>query len=87
MVTIMTNGYDKEHITTGDAILAINQLINKYESIISRVLKIKQDLPEGNGSFRRQNQNSALLMQLHQILLELHKKVEELEQKLITGGV
>lgn len=83
----MTNWHDKEHITSGEAILAINQLINKYESIISRVLKIKQDLPESNGSFRRQNQNSELLTQLHQILLELHKKVEEIEQKLIVSGV
>lgn len=80
------NWIDKEHITTGEAILAINQLINKYQSIISRVLKIKQEMPEIDGGFRRQSQNTELLERLQQVLSELHAKVEQIECELLKDN-
>lgn len=82
---VVVEFFEKEHFTTDDAIAAVNELLNKYESIIGRILKIKQDMPEEDVGFRRRSQKTELLEELQAILLDLGEKISEVEQKLIDS--
>jgi hypothetical protein len=81
--------FDKEHFTTEDAISSVNDLINKYESIIGRILKIKKDMPEENecAGFRRHGQKTELLQNLQEILSKLRDQVGNIEERLAGGEV
>lgn len=73
---------ERSEITTGEALLATFKLSEKYISILSNILRIKESNPEEGELFKVKQDNTGLLRSLQQILIELEGNLTQIEQEL-----
>jgi hypothetical protein len=84
MIHDLEHLYEKESITTGEALLGITLLCRKYHQVLQNIIRIKEQTPEISGErFRKSISNLEKLQQLEKVLQGTQKLMTEQSRQII----
>lgn len=84
MIHELEHLYERDTITTGEALLAITLLCRKYSHVLENIIRIKEKTPEASGeTFRKSISNVEKLQQLETLLQGTQKLMTEQSRQII----